>query len=161
MDTIKKCTGHNCWDCRVNIDAFLKIEDCGKRFLRMYNISIVRRLYEEKQYYFPCFFRWEDPYSIIWNIKKCIGHRIILLDRAGNFRPGVVIKPNSAPTNYQVFGKNNIWIRWSLNLEMVLVYPRSSTVAVIDLETYSDKRTHPYRVSYQDGKYELESDLPF
>lgn len=120
---MEKCTGHSCWDCRANIDARWKIEDCGHQFMRMYNISVVRRLYEERQYCFPCFFRWSPRYRLIQEIKKLIGHRIILLDEAGNLRPGVLIEPNSAPTEYEVFGKHNIWIRWSLDPKRVLVYP--------------------------------------
>lgn len=100
-------------------------------------------------------------YRLIQEIKKLIGHRIILLDKAGSFRPGVLIEPNSAPTKYETFGKHNIWIRWSLDPEKVLVYPLSSIVAFIDLETYSDKETHQFRVRYVNGKYEIADDLPF
>ena len=162
MSVMWKCTGHSCWDCRANFLALPEIEDCGHRFTRLHNISVVRRLYQERQYYFPCFFRWEEPQNLIRNIEDLAGHRIILMDEAGNYRPGILITPHSAQTEYETYGNENIWIRWSINQEKVLVYPLSSTVAYIDLETYSDRLSHPLRIKMtQNGKFELEEDFPF
>lgn len=161
MSVMEKCTGHDCWDCRANIDAQLKVLDCGHRFTRMHNIAAARRLYDEKQYYYPVFFRWEDPVELKSNPSKFLHHPVILLGKTGDVRSGVMISPHSAPTEYEVFTEDSVWIRWSCLPDRILVYPIKSVVAFIDLATYSDKRTHPFRVSEHHGIYNLECDLPF
>lgn len=162
----KKCTGHNCWFCRNNRKAETTMKDCSCLFVPMYNNAVARRLYDEKRYYNPEWFMWDDPFILINQYKRYVNHHVILLGKSGDFRSGEVIEPYSAPTKYPVLSQKNIWIRYSKCPDMVLVYPFLSIVAFIDMETYWNKReTHPYRVvmdlNAQPKYFRLESNLPF
>lgn len=47
-------------------------------------------------------------------------------------------------------------------VESVLVYAMQSTVGFIDLESYSDKYSHSFRVAEHHGRFSLKiEDLPF
>lgn len=165
MDTIKKCTGHDCWTCRHNIEGkpnYVQKDVCNAKFMRMCNIADARRLYEEKRYYDPTSFRWKNVKDLKTNLSEFIGHRVILLGKYGDIRPGTLIAPHSAPTECVCLDEDSFWIRGRFNPESVLVYAMQSTVGFIDLESYSDKYSHSFRVTEHHGRFSLKiEDLPF
>lgn len=165
MRIIKKCTGHDCWHCRHNVDGspnYVQKDVCNAKFMRMCNIADARRLYEEKRYYDPTSFRWKNVKDLKTNLSGFLGHSVILLGKYGDIRSGTLIAPHSAPTACVCLDEDSFWIRWSLNPESVLVYAMQSTVAFIDLESYSDRYSHPFRVTEHHGRFSLKiEELPF
>lgn len=157
------CRNKHCWDCRHNTMAEVCGEGrCGGNFSPMYNLNVVRLQYQELDYYNPTYFRWLKPSEFFAKYKEYVGHRVILLGHGGDIRTGEIIAPNSAPTNYIPSGED-VWFRYSRRPTMVICYPITAIVGIIDMDTYS-KTTHRYRmveVDYHEYKIAGFDDLPF
>ena len=169
---------HNptCWNCRYYGFGREFEPDCAHRCRKipprkLHNLTAVKRLYEGKATYNLNWLWVINPADFIEQYADHIGHRVILIDKLGECRSGILQEQPEWVRNYGPDDwLRNIWIldRWvmdrgreemeKIGIKALRNYPAvirrpphfkdapGCVVAVIDVDTYSPK-THEFRLS--------------
>lgn len=157
MRTIKKCTVHECWECRLNTEAQEEVADCKRLFKPMYSIKAVLRMYEGKKKYNPVFFRWIHPSYFRIHQDRFFGHKLILLGDDGSIHSGEATRLQE--------GKllaSRIKLISAEDCNKVEEYNIIGICAFIDVAHYYDRNIHDCRVvRLKKNSYKVEYLLPF